>query len=203
IYYGNGSHTTYTYDATTKRLNHIQTLGSDRKIVQDRKYTYKKTGDIRSMELGPADGYHLFTYDKIHRLKSVDGISWGFLSYEYDMIGNITKREIYNTLSTEPYRLYEYEYGPEKPHAVKSVTVNGLSHSFTHDSAGNIVHGRDLSNPASPPERWINFNCFNKPKEVYVYSAGLTRKSSFVYDGDGKRVLKTVHAGAGRITPME
>ncbi|MCP4686576.1 MAG: hypothetical protein GY859_00905, partial [Desulfobacterales bacterium] len=125
------------------------------------------------------------------------------MNYEYDKIGNITKREIYNNLSTAPYRLYEYEYDAQKPHAVKSVTVNGLSHSFTYDEAGNLVKGPDLSNPASPPERWINFNCFNKPKEVYAYSAGLTRKSSFVYDGDKKRILKTVHAGAGRITPME
>ncbi|MCP4749479.1 MAG: RHS repeat protein, partial [Proteobacteria bacterium] len=184
IYYGNGASTTYTYDQITKRLNHIQTLGSDRGIIQDRRYKYNKTGDLITMELGPTDGYHLFFYDKIQRLISVTGLAWGYMNYEYDKVGNITMREIYNNLSTEPYRLYEYEYGPEKPHAVKSVTVNGLSHSFTYDEAGNIVHGRDLSDPTSPPERWINFNCFNKPKEVYVYSAGLTRKSSFVYDGD-------------------
>ncbi len=86
---------------------------------------------------------------------------------------------------------------------MRVVSINGLSHSFTYNSAGNIVKGPDLSNPASPPERWINFNCYNKPEEVYVYTAVLIRKSSFVYDGDKKRILKTVHAGAGRITPME
>ncbi|MCP4753671.1 MAG: hypothetical protein GY866_22535, partial [Proteobacteria bacterium] len=78
IYYGNGSSTTYTYDQITKRLNQIRTFDSEGGIIQDRKYTYNKIGDVKTMELGPVDGYHLFSYDKMSRIISVDGIAWGF-----------------------------------------------------------------------------------------------------------------------------
>ncbi|MCP4751812.1 MAG: hypothetical protein GY866_13035, partial [Proteobacteria bacterium] len=78
---GNGSSTTYTYDQITKRLNHIQTFDSEGGIIQGRRYTYNKIGDVKTMELGPVDGYHLFSYDKMSRIISVDGIAWGFMIF--------------------------------------------------------------------------------------------------------------------------
>ncbi len=66
-----------------------------------------------------------------------------------------------------------------------------------------MTYGRDLTDPASPRERIVNFNCSNKPKEIYTISDDSTLKTSLTYDADGRRILKTVHSASGKHYPSD
>ncbi|MCP4643524.1 MAG: hypothetical protein GY851_23955, partial [bacterium] len=101
------------------------------------------------------------------------------------------------------HNLYQYTYDSSRPHAVSVAHVNGVPHNYQYDEAGNTVYSEDLSNPASPAQRYINYNCFNKPKEVYTIADNQTRKTSLVYDGDDRRLIKFVHSIDGVFPPAQ
>ncbi|MCP4623460.1 MAG: hypothetical protein GY850_07985, partial [bacterium] len=162
--YGSGSHTIYTYDPTTQRILNIYTEAPTVGALQNRQYTYYKTGDVEAISLDNLNAEFNFTYDSLNRLESVDGNGWGFINYEYDEIGHLLSREVYDNYYKSNYRLFEYQYDTLKPNQVRRLFLNGVSHIFFYDAVGNIVYTKDLSNPENPPERWINYNCFNKPK---------------------------------------
>ncbi|MCP4692142.1 MAG: hypothetical protein GY859_29115, partial [Desulfobacterales bacterium] len=164
IDFGSGSRTSYTYSPTTQRLRRISTRSPSGASLQDRWYSYNKTGDIRRINVANLGAVYDFTYDALHRLKSADGHDLGGMNYTYDEIGNITSRNVVNFASDPPAsNSILFKYDSKRPHAATEVSVNGLPHDFTYDEAGNMTYGQDLTDPASPRERIVNFNCSNKP----------------------------------------
>ncbi|MCP4569168.1 MAG: hypothetical protein GY841_16460, partial [FCB group bacterium] len=85
--YGSGSHTIYTYDPTTQRILTIYTEAPTIGALQNRQYSYYKTGDVEAISLDNLNAEFNFTYDSLNRLETVDGNGWGFINYEYDEIG--------------------------------------------------------------------------------------------------------------------
>ncbi len=102
-----------------------------------------------------------FTYDFLDRLTAASGAY--SRSYSYDAIGNIVSK---NSVS--------YTYGSSRPHAV---TQYGNT-TYDYDANGNMVLRGDQT---------ISWNSDNMPAAI----AGFDDLTTFVYDGDGSRVIKT------------
>ncbi|MBF0532071.1 MAG: hypothetical protein HQL23_03125 [Candidatus Omnitrophica bacterium] len=92
--------------------------------------------------------------------------------YEYNAIGNIIKADT-----------VEQKYSLFLPHAL----INDGTNIFLYDACGNMLSGAGRS---------ITYDAENRP--VSISKDGITTR--FVYDGDGKRVKKTVNDSHGVAT---
>ncbi len=112
VEYGNGVSTSRVYNPITRRLRNISTLLPSGESLQDRWYTYNKTGDVKRIFNAHDGALFDFSYDKLHRLTHADGWGWGSIDYDYDDIGNITGRSVYNAKAAPPANnefVYKYK----------------------------------------------------------------------------------------------
>ncbi|MBI5144971.1 MAG: hypothetical protein HZA27_02155, partial [Candidatus Omnitrophica bacterium] len=148
-------------------------------------------------------------YPENNRLKSLLTGSLQDLRYEYDKVGNVTKITDAVRSYTKNYayddldrlisgdsNTYEYNaignitkvngiaqtYSSSKIHAL----INDGTNNYSYDSCGNMVAGAG---------RNIGYDSENRP--ISISKSGIT--TQFFYDGDGKRVKKTV-ANASSVT---
>lgn len=151
-------------------------------------------------------------YDENARLKSISTGPLQDLRYEYYSVGNIKKITDMIRGNAKDYtyddldRLLSgdgnsYQYSPignivlknniaqayydSQVHALKNDGAN----SYNYDSCGNMVSGAG---------RGITYDPENRP--VSISKNGIV--TSFFYDGDGKRVKKTVNDGKGTSTTI-
>ena len=164
---GNGVTTTYTYDANNYRLKTLKTVKGST-TLQDLAYTFDAGGNVTALT-DTKHGNQTFGYDDIDRLTSATG-SYGTINYTYNELGNM--------LSNSQVGTYSYPASGStsvRPHAVSSAG----SHTYTYDANGNMTIGAG---------RIITYDEENRLDQVIKGSATTT----FVYDGDGGRVKKTV-----------
>jgi len=117
------------------------------------------------------------------RLTSASG-AYGSYAYEYDLVGNRTRRTV-NALIED----YAYFNGT---HRLGSVTASGLSRSFTYAPSGQMLSSNDPGNPqaatsnfALDPEGRVRRVTLDGVDEVvYTYDAFNLRVAKFVAAGN-------------------
>ena len=181
---GNGVTTTYTYDAQNYRLKTLKTVQGST-VLQDLGYTFDKGGNMTKLTDGQ-HGTQTFSYDALDRLtEATNGATGGYgtLSYTYNPIGNL--------LSHSKVGTYTYNASgatSTRPHAVASTRLTTGTGSnakttttpYSYDANGNLSQGAG---------RTITWDAENRPTQIV--KDGVT--TTFVYDGDGGRVKKTVN----------
>ncbi|MBD1582581.1 tandem-95 repeat protein [Pseudoalteromonas sp. S16_S37] len=174
-----GSHTATEHGGQLMSLNYNQ---------------YDGFGNLKAMRVttGSFDNQHSFSesyeYDGLHRLTSnkIDGITT--ISYDYDAIGNLTKKSDYASEYNYADHLSGYSGGGAN--AVKKANKNGTWVGFSYDARGNMTEGDGLSSAI--------YNAMDKPTSIT--KNGIT--STFVYGPDHMRFkqvkgnITTYYAGA-------
>jgi|GEM_PF-2319263 len=138
IKYGNGTITTYSYNANNQLLNNLVTVdSSNAKKIQDLAYVFDVIGNIKSISdaLNSSNNQN-FEYDNLSRLtKATQTGGYGTINYEYDIIGNLTKK---NNIT--------YTYGANgdgtgnQPHALISKTEGSTTSVYQYDTNGNMIN---------------------------------------------------------------
>jgi RHS repeat-associated protein len=186
---GNGTITLYGYDAKSTRLLSIITTAKSGEVLQKKAYQYTRSGNMKQIRDDGRKVTYDYTYDGLHRLTAEKETNAGGQAstdtYAYDEIGNIKTRTVDGVA-------FSYGYDTARPHAVRSVTVNGKAHYFTYDPNGNLTYGPDLTDPFALGWRTLTWTGDNMPKEVKYKDKTAPVTIRFEYDGEGRRVKKTV-----------
>ena len=149
-------------------------------MLQDLGYTFDAGGNVTQLTDGlttPGHSTQTFDYDDLDRLTQATG-AYGTLTYSYNELGNL--------LSNSQVGTYTYPTSGSssvRPHAV----TQAGSETYTYDANGNLILGAG---------RIITYDVENRPDQVI--QNGIT--TTFVYDGDGGRVQKTVTQGGSTTT---
>jgi len=172
-------------------------------------YTYDRFFNVKTrtrsgQSLGTAVGVtETFGYDDLHRLTnakrdwSLGGKAGESVSYDYDAVGNILKKDDYSVAfaadpSESPYKYGNVlrDSGLAGPHAVRSVEKpGGTVVEFSYDDNGNLLAGDG---------RTITYDAFDKP--VTIEERGITTTFAYGPSGDlykqtdGPRVVYYVGA---------
>ncbi|HDD23913.1 MAG TPA: hypothetical protein ENF52_00550, partial [Chloroflexi bacterium] len=128
--FGDGSRTTLQYDPATRRLVSLNTVSASSQMLQSLAYDYDAAGNLVSIQDSINSATQLFTYDQLNRLRTATGEKYGTLLYQYDPLGNLTRKGGMQLSYDDPSR----------PHAVSS-TDTGLQLSY--DANGNLVRRAD------------------------------------------------------------
>ncbi|MDD4980038.1 MAG: SpvB/TcaC N-terminal domain-containing protein [Candidatus Omnitrophica bacterium] len=171
IEYGNGTTTYYRYLPNTSQISLIVTLNqNNNEVLQELRYTYDNSGNIIKIEDKVKDTTQAFQYDDLDRLIKASG-EYGTLNYRYDSIGNLLEKEGIG-----------YQYGA-RPHAPTQFGNTVIS----YDANGNLI---------SKGSEQYQYDAENRLTQVN--ESGII--TSFVYDGDGGRVVKTLTTNDQRLT---
>ena len=168
---GNGTAISNTYNLWTIQGGRLSNITSVQSGVtrQNLGYTYDAVGNITRIAdaLGLTTSY---TYDGLNRLQSATESTNA--DPEYDpTTGNLLYMDGNEQIPT----LYGYN-DPEHAHAVTQ--KGGRSQQYYYDANGNMIQR---------PSRTLQYNAENQ-----LTSVSGTPSATFVYDGDGNRVLTTV-----------
>lgn len=168
--YGNGHTYIKTLNALQQPEHVVSYKGST--VAFDRWYAYNPRGLITSIADVTNSAYNqTFTYDGIGQLKTATNQIYGNGVFEYDALGNITRkdmlrRRVLMTYDTNTNRLASY-------------TDNaGPSKSLTYDYRGNVTQFGNQS---------FTYDLTNRPVTAFGDSIG-----TYVYDGNLKRVKHNV-----------
>jgi len=185
---GNGTVTRYGYDGKSTRLLSLTTTGKTGEVLQEKRYQYTKAGDLKRITDGLKNVTYDYTYDGLHRLTSerrTKGSDVSTDTWSYDGIGNMTSKRAGGVS-------FAFGYDKSRPHAVRSVSVNGKVHYLSYDKNGNLVYGPDLSDPSAPGWRALTWTAEGRPEEITYKDRTAPVRVRFEYDGEGKRTKKTV-----------
>jgi RHS repeat-associated protein len=176
IVYGNGSQTSYTYDAESFRLTELTTTrSSDNAALQDLTYAYDPVGNITSIGdaaqetiyfdnqvVSAAGGY---TYDAIYRLS------------------NATGREHIGQLA-QPQTTWDDTPRMNQPLPTDGAAMRNYTESYSYDAVGNILqmvhqaangnwtrtYAYDEPNP-TPTNNRLTSDTVGALKEQFTYDA--------------------------------
>src|SRR5207244_1802286 len=112
-----------------------------------------------------------FTYDDLNRLVQAAGSAYGTQTFQYDAIGNMTKK---NNLAMN----YGVAAAPSRPHAVTNVTASsGKLPTFCPDQANGCNMSYDN-----------NGNMTNRGVDTLTYDSENRLKAMHVFEGkDGSQ----------------
>ncbi|MCS4306761.1 RHS repeat-associated protein [Rheinheimera pacifica] len=170
-YYANGQLKGFTYGnglsfsqlLDTQQRPEYQTVKRSSSNVLDYRYQYDNNHNINTISdlITPAKNISL-TYDDLDRLDTAEGF-WGSGSFDYDSIGNITKKTLGSQSLTYAYNINNRLTG-----------ISGsVSRTFAYDSRGNVTNNG---------QRAFSFNLANQ-----LITSGT---NSYQYDGYNRRVKK-------------
>lgn len=177
----NGVVTTYGYDVETLRLASLQTGTGG--ALQNLGYTYDAVGNVKTL----TDAVPLpvqvttYNYDDLSRLKDATLPGVYTHTWTYSSIGNMLTRNDNNGNAT-----YQYN-DANHAHAVTQTTVNGVSKYYCYDANGNMTKRGSSNATCTSGGDTLTYDTENRLTSITV--SGTT---SYVYDGDGNRVKKTV-----------
>ncbi|MBI1879533.1 MAG: hypothetical protein HYR94_15160, partial [Chloroflexi bacterium] len=178
---GNGLATSYGYYPINQQGGRLLTMTVGSALLS-LSYSYDAVGNVLSIAdtvAGQSQSLS-FTYDHLDRLVAAEASANGSLpgfyeAYAYDNIGNLTQRAGQN------YSYPNSGSGSIRPHAVTGVGSN----SYTYDNNGNMITRPE--NAVTYSQQWTEEN---KLKRVTWTQSGQAYTTTFVYDGDGNRLLK-------------
>ena len=180
--FGNGAVSTRGYQASTGRLESIQTVGAEK--IQDLSYRYYFDGNV-SLRGDGSGRFERFEYDHLNRLwawreataqgSTAPGgwsVEWG-----YDVRGNLESRTVKSGMMVTDTVTQTYEGGATAPHRLDTNSL-WQGQRFTYDRVGNIT--------GHPGVGTIAYTAFNLPRRVTTS----TQVVDYVYDAFGGRVQK-------------
>ena len=184
---GNTVQTTYTYATESSGSGTCQVasfrlcqLGTTKggMAYQDQTYQYDVNGNVMAI-IGPIGGPQTHTYDNNDRLWVTTGPVWN-TNFGINEMDNLT---YWPVVGSYAYPANQLGYG-HHPHAVCATGSGtcGAGTPYTYDASGNMTGGAG---------RTLAYDTVNRLTSATTAS-GVT---SFVYDGDGGRVEKTVTGG--------
>lgn len=161
---GDGTTTSYTYNASTRRLRNLTATTPGGYSFQNTTYGYDNVGNVTSIENDALIPRHqntsddiggpstqTFGYDSLNRLTSAQGqytndgetSNQYQVSLSYDTINNITAKNQSNQLVFGDDKLpvedntfsYLYSYTAAQPHAPATIGRSGM----TYDANGNLI----------------------------------------------------------------
>jgi YD repeat-containing protein len=165
VYFNNGTYVSFEYNGANQltELTNYNVAG----ILMDRfKYTYSTNGNIISIQT--TNGTINYQYDQLNQLTQESLLDGSTISYEYDSVGNRTKKTV--TIGTSS-TLINYTYNQANQLTTKD------NQSIQHDLNGNIVDNG---------EKLFVYNPDNQLIEVKIKASGNTL-ASFTYDYQGRR----------------
>src|SRR5580693_2418141 len=172
---GNGVVTTRGFDIATGRLLTIAAGAGN--SVQNLFYTYDALGNLLSRVDSNNNLSESVTYDALNRMTSATIASniAPVKNFTYDAVGNLLTKSDVGT--------YTYGSGSSHPHAVMSVSVNGVvSTTFTYDPNGNQLTGNGHT------AMWTSYN---KPASITQGSTTI----SFLDDPEHQRFQQVTAQG--------
>ena len=182
---GNGVRRNHAFDGRTGRLLGIESGRSSAKNLQDLAYDWDKLGNLKSRTSGEGASalVETFGYDGLNRLTSHRAGTGAVQSTTYDGYGNVRSRTGAGT----------YAYGADsgasgRPHAVASVTGNGVTTTHAYDANGSLTSSSD--------GRTVAYAAFGKAKSI---SKG-GRTSAFAHGPDRARFRRADDDGNGNAT---
>jgi RHS repeat-associated protein len=168
--YPNGVDTSYTYN-TLNRLTNVTSVNAQQTALSSFTYELGAAGNRTSVT--ELNGRHVdYTYDALYRLKSetigLDPVTGnnGVISYNYDAVGNRLNRT--STVAAIPTTTSSYDANDRlggDGYDANGSTTSSAGRTYTYDFENRII-SLNTGNPA------LN--------------------ATFLYDGDGNRVAKTV-----------
>lgn len=164
----------YTYDSA-KRISSVDNRGPAGALISNYRYNYDAGGNILSVvETTPAGAKTTtYTYDKLNRLKTVVyPDERGAVTYEYDPAGNRAKMITPGSTTN-----YKYDSDNRLIRAGKEI--------FFYDKSGNLIKKVAAGNK-------ITAYTYDYDNRLIRYQDN-ANSVDFVYDGDGRRVSKTVN----------
>jgi RHS repeat-associated protein len=171
---GNGVVEQYGYEATTGRLESIQTGPAGSATLQNLSYEWDLAGNLEQRVDQLLSRTELFNYDALDRLASVVRNSSTIFSLTYNnLIGNISSK-------TDSSGTFAYSYGSSRPHAVTAF--------------GTMTFGYDLNgNMTSRNGGAITWTSYNLPSRIERSSG---EYSEFLYGADRSRYRQIEGSGA-------
>ncbi|MFH1232065.1 MAG: RHS repeat-associated core domain-containing protein [Planctomycetota bacterium] len=175
IKYGNGVSTDYTYGQDL-RLSQILTRSPANPLtgsptIQDLNYNFDKNGNITTLTDNLRSNIRTYSYDDLDRLTRAENVpapggGYTNFDYQYDSIGNMTYKSDTGVMS----------YGQNAgPHALTSAG----GYTYKYDANGNMIAGKNKILAYDIENRLI---AVDNGQQI----------ESYLYDGDGGRVRKTV-----------
>jgi RHS repeat-associated protein len=193
--FGNNAVTTTEYDPFSGRLEGLRTASQAQNgvVLQDFSYEYTPNGNLKRRENTSAPRIDQFRYDELDRLTHTTRDNQQEVQVAtYDPRGNIKTKVGVGTYN------YVHPTGVPRPvHAPRTVTNGGAPRTFLYDPSGNEVER------TGGPEgtRTTEYTSFNLPTVITdALPAQLT--TTFEYDGDHTRVIKTESTVSGQRTTV-
>ena len=155
---GNGTYTTYTYDADSRILDLIN-YAPDGTILSRFDYTYDSRGRITSMNT--LQGTWTYTYDDLGQLTGWTAPDGSSATYTYDAMGNriqVTQNGATTSYTTNNLNQY--------------TTVGGVT--YTYDADGNLIRkasGSDVTTYSYDPENRLIAVTHGSDSQTYTYDA--------------------------------
>ncbi|MBE0389459.1 hypothetical protein PLUTE_b0424 [Pseudoalteromonas luteoviolacea DSM 6061] len=170
------------YSAITGQMTGHYTEQGGNNILGIEYTSYDGFGNLKQQEVisGAAGAQHHYSetyhYDQLHRLKSNEIAGITTITYEYDAIGNLTKKSDY--ASTYDYTSHLAGFSGGGPNAVKRVMKAGTWVGFSYDARGNMTKGDGLV--------LAQYNAMDKP--TLINKNNVT--TQFVYGPDNMRFMQ-------------
>ena len=209
--YGNGTKTTYAYEADRRRLqNMVATTAAGRNMMNN-DYSYDKVNNILSVtnnasvpasNLMGGSAQYSFTYDDLYRMTEASGSFRGAneqdrysMTMEYNSVGSITRKtQTHDKMSgrggnrwiPQKKTTYDigYTYDQQQPHTATHIG----DQTYTYDADGNQTGWTD---DKTGQRRKMIWDEENRLRSVAVNG----QLNSYVYDASGTRVLKGQGSG--------
>ena len=179
---GNGLITARSYDPASGRLRLLTTgtASPGDSSIQHLGYTFDTLGNLqsRTRSEGVTSLTETFDYDGLNRLRSATLVGIGTRNYDYDALGNITRKG-----KAADYKYVSADSGGG-PHAVSYAA----GQSYRYDANGNMISGAG---------RTIAWSSFNKPTSIQKGQVRI----HFDYGPDRSRYqqVRTTEAGTTTI----
>ncbi len=173
---GNGVTQLYEYNARTWQMNGVDAAAGQ---ILEIDYIHDVFGNLTQQNIVSSGYVEDFTYDKLHRLQtsSRSGNSQSLVEYDYDPVGNITRKSDYGE---------GYLYNPSQPNAVKSLTMMDSGQTrmeYDYDDNGNLTKGFKVVANDSQQHLSVVYDGFNKPLTMVRDNAAL----NFLYGSNNAR----------------
>ncbi len=180
----NGVTTEHFFDDKSGRLKRILTT-TQSETIQDKRYTYTKAGDVKSITDAVKNANYTYEYDNLHRLLSeTSNDNSGPIKLTYNAIGNIMTKNM-------GADKFVFTYDPVKTHAIKKISLNNTNYTYTYDQNGNMLSGPDFTDRINVKQRTFTYNIDNLPTSI---TSGIN-KINLAYDGYNRRIKKTTSNG--------
>ncbi|PWR13637.1 hypothetical protein DKT69_20140 [Micromonospora sicca] len=208
--YGSRVAVTSTVDEPTRRLKSTNVVPELKPEAANYNYTYDDAGDVSEIHDTPNGGtadHQCFTLDYLQQMTEawtpesgscvtkptawtqIDGSAYPYWhTWTLDPNGNRKTELRHGTTNTT----YTYTYpaaGTARPHAVTNVTASvgaTWSRNYTYDNAGN-TKTRPTTTGATQTLTW--------DREGKVLSSTDSATTSYIYDVDGNRLIRTDPTG--------